>query len=113
MVPKKSVGSGDGKEETSVKAIADTEMEGGANKRWLRVSRLGDWEKAADAINRNTETRERSWTLKKKKKRWPHFSQIEFEVMTNHLDGDTEWGTSFGGTQLHLTNKQQHLNICS
>ena len=54
MVPKKSVGSGDGKEETNVKAIADTEMEGGANKRWLRVSRLGDWEKAADAINRNT-----------------------------------------------------------
>ena len=33
MVPKKSVGSGDGKEETNVKAIADTEMEGGANKR--------------------------------------------------------------------------------
>ena len=73
MVPKKSVGSGDGKEETSVKAIADTEMEGGANKRWLRVSRLGDWEKAADAINRNTETRERSWTLKKKKKKMTAF----------------------------------------
>lgn len=31
-----------------------------------QVSRLGDWEKAADAINRNAEILGRSWALRGK-----------------------------------------------
>lgn len=51
-----------------------------------QVSRLGDWEKAADAINRNHGEK---LGLEGKNDEC-FFSQIEFEMMTNNLGGGTK-----------------------